>query len=112
MTKRKMTLTAALLAAAALVAWWLVPHYSKEDEAYYVSVFCAIHHDDSSLFLKDMNTVIEGGNSDYALQKIHFIPSLGKKVVNSWSKLTPEQQLKAKNDNPACQQLMHQQLDR
>ena len=56
-----------LLLLAAALWYWLTPHYSKEDEAYYVSVFCAIHHDDSRRFVADMRTVIEGGLTDDAV---------------------------------------------
>lgn len=101
-----------LLIILAAAAWyWLTPHYSQEDEAYYVSVFCAIHHDDSSRFVADMRTVIEGGNSDYALQKIHFQPRLGEHVVESWQGLSAEQKAQASADATQCRNLLSAALN-
>jgi hypothetical protein len=31
----------------ALAGWWLIPHFSSEDKAYYVAVFCGIDHHDT-----------------------------------------------------------------
>lgn len=104
-SRLKYTLPLLIILAAA--AWyWLTPHYSKEDEAYYVSVFCAIHHSDSSRFVTDMRTVIEGGNSDYALQKIHFQPRLGEHVVNTWQDLSAEQKAQVSADATQCRNLL------
>ncbi|MCU5772276.1 hypothetical protein N5923_20350 [Erwiniaceae bacterium BAC15a-03b] len=110
MTYPKRLLILPALAVAALLAWWLKPGYDTEDEAYYVAVFCTIRHDDSSRFIADMQNVIEGGNSDYALHKIAFIPALGKAVTASWQQLTPAAQHIATNDEPSCQRLMSAQL--
>ena len=65
---KKLRFIVPLLALAALVVWWFTPRYSEEDEAYYRSVFCLIDHHDSRAFLHDMESVVEGGNSDYAAQ--------------------------------------------
>jgi len=93
-------------------AWyWLTPHYSKEDEAWYISVFCAIHHDDSRRFVADMRTVIEGGNSDYALQKIHFQPRLGQHVADAWQTLSAEQKTQASADAAQCRDLLSATLN-
>lgn len=100
-----------LLLLAAAVWYWLTPHYSKEDEAYYVSVFCAIHHDDSRRFVADMRTVIEGGNSDYALQKIHFQPRLGQQVVDAWQRLSAAQQAQVRADASQCRSLLSAALN-
>ncbi|MGK3142165.1 hypothetical protein [Pantoea sp. C2G6] len=104
MTKVKFLLPLLLIIAAA--AWWFIPHYSDEDKAYYVAVFCAIDHQDEQQFIQQMQNVIEGGNSDYALQKIRFKPGLGRKVVGDWQQLTPDEQQRAAQDNLACQQLL------
>jgi hypothetical protein len=112
MTLPKLRLVIPSLACLTLLIYWLMPHYNAEDKAYYVSVFCAIHHDDPQQFLSDMQRVIEGGNSDYALQKIHYIPALGKHVVNTWQQLGEQDQLKARQDNHVCQQVLATQLQR
>ena len=91
--------------------YWLTPHYSKEDEAYYISVFCAIHHDDSRRFVADMRTVIEGGNSDYALQKIHFQPRLGQHVADAWQTLSAGQKAQASADAAQCRALLSATLN-
>ena len=100
-----------LIIAAAAVWYWLTPRYSKEDEAYYVSVFCAIHHRESSRFVADMRTVIEGGNSDYALQKIHFQPRLGERVVDAWQGLSAEQKAQVNADATQCRNLLSAALN-
>ncbi|WP_054634058.1 hypothetical protein [Pantoea stewartii] len=89
------------------LAWWLIPHYDAEHEAYYVSVLCAVPQQNEQQLYKAMRTVIEGSNSDYALQKIHFIPGLAKRVIAKWKNLTPEQQRQAaSHDSRQCRQLI------
>ncbi|WAT01948.1 hypothetical protein [Rouxiella chamberiensis] len=100
-----------LAVCAALLGWWLTPHYSKEDKAYYVSVFCAIHHDDSSRFEKDMQTVIDGGNSDYALQKINYNAALGSKVFDTWNRLSANEKQSVFSTADTCRTLMNARLD-
>jgi hypothetical protein len=53
-----------------------------------------------------MQNVIEGGNSDYALQKITYKPGLGRSVIARWQQLTPDEQQRAVQDNLACQQML------
>ena len=106
--KYLLTLIIILVAAA---WYWLTPHYSKEDEAWYISVFCAIHHDDSRRFVADMRTVIEGGNSDYALQKIHFQPRLGQHVADAWQILSAGQKAQASADAAQCRALLSAALN-
>ena len=36
--------------------------------------------------------MIEGGNSDYALHKTHYVPALGQRMLDTWQQLTPEEQ--------------------
>ncbi|RPD99185.1 hypothetical protein BBB56_13590 [Candidatus Pantoea deserta] len=111
MTSRLKIIFPLLIVLAAAAWYWLAPHYSKEDEAYYVSVFCSIHHDDSSRFVADMRTVIEGGNSDYALQKIHFQPRLGEHVADAWQSLSAEQKAQVSADAAHCRSLLSAALD-
>lgn len=86
----------AFLIPAALVVgflgWWLTPHYDAEDENYYISVLCAVPQQNEQQLQKDMKNVIEGSNSDYALQKIQFVPGLAARVIDNWKSLTQEQQ--------------------
>lgn len=103
---KKLAFIVPLFALAALIFWWLTPHYSAEDEAYYRSVFCAIDHQDSHTFLHDMEHVIEGGNSDYALSKTHYISALGQRMLDTWQQLTPEEQAQINQDQARCRQLM------
>ena len=53
-----------------------------------------------------MQNVIEGGNSDYALQKMAYKPGLGRSVIARWQQLTPDEQQRAAQDNLLCQQLL------
>lgn len=95
-----------LLLVFALAAWWFIPHDSEEDEAYYVAVFCAIDHHGQQPFDQQMRNVIEGGNSDYALQKIAYKPRLGRRVIGRWEQLKADEQQRAAQDNVVCQQLL------
>ncbi|KAA5923458.1 hypothetical protein F3I54_16240 [Pantoea sp. VH_18] len=79
---------------------------SEEDKAYYVAVFCAIDHHGQQPFDQQMRNVIEGGNSDYALQKIAYKPRLGRSVIGRWEQLTNDEQQRATQDNMVCQQLL------
>jgi hypothetical protein len=86
--------------------WLLIPHDSEEDKAYYVPVFCAIDHHGQQPFDQQMRNVIEGGNSDYALQKIAYKPRLGRSVIGRWEQLKADEQQRAAQDNVVCQQLL------
>ena len=112
MTLPKLRLVIPALACLILLINALLPHISAEDKAYYVSVFCAIDHDDPQQFARDMQSVIEGGNSDYALQKIHYIPALGERVIESWQQLNMQKQRQARQDNQSCRQILARQLQR
>ena len=72
---KKLPFIIPLLALIALLVWWFTPHYTADEEAYYRAVFCMIDHDDSRQFLHDMQNIVEGGNSDYALHKTHYLPA-------------------------------------
>lgn len=90
----------------ALLAWWFTPRYAEEDVAYYRSVFCVIDHRDSHAFLRDMENIIEGGNSDYALHKTHYVPALGQRMLDTWQQLSPDEQASIGLDQQRCRQLM------
>ncbi|WP_423251150.1 MULTISPECIES: hypothetical protein [Klebsiella pneumoniae complex] len=76
---KKLYFTLPIVAMAGAVVFWLQPHYSAEEESYYRSVFCTIDHNDQEMFLRDMEKLVEGGNSEYALRQYHYIPELGEK---------------------------------
>lgn len=82
---KKLAFIAPLLALIALLIWWFTPRYAEEDVAYYRSVFCAVDHQDSRAFLRDMENMIEGGNSDYALHKTHYVPATGQRMLDTGS---------------------------
>lgn len=81
---KKLPFIIPLLALIALLVWWFTPHYTADEEAYYRAVFCMIDHDDSRQFLHDMQNIVEGGNSDYALHKTHYLPALGQRMLDTW----------------------------
>lgn len=112
MTRSKTLIMILACLIAGILVWWLKPHYSKQDEAYYVAVFCTLPHDDSSHFTQAMKGIIEGGNSDYALKKIAFIPALGKHTTEAWNALTPAMQQEIRQDNSRCKQVMSAQLEK
>jgi len=104
MTKLKFILPLLLILAAAV--WWLMPHESDEETAYYIAVFCAISHQDEQQLAPQMQKVIEGSNSDYALQKNSYKPALGSSVIGRWQQLTPDAKQRAAEDSAACQELL------
>jgi len=91
-----------LVAVVALLAWWLVPHYSDEDKAYYASVLCTVKSSSSAAGLTEMEQMIEGGNSDYALKKTHFSTSLGKEMLHAWEQLSDAEKQQAMEAPKGC----------
>ncbi len=91
-----------LIAVVALLAWWRVPHYSDEDKAYYASVLCTVKSSSPAAGLTEMEQMIEGGNSDYALKKREFSPSLGKAVLGAWEQLSGEERQRALETPEGC----------
>lgn len=91
-----------LVAVVALLAWWLVPHYSDEDKAYYASVLCTVKNSSPTAGLAEMEQMIEGGNSDYALKKTHFSSSLGKEMLHAWEQLSDAEKQRAMEVPEEC----------
>lgn len=102
---KKLAFIAPLLALIALLIWWFMPRYAEEDVAYYRSVFCVIDHQDSRAFLRDMENMIEGGNSDYALHKTHYVPALGQRMLDT-AAVDAGRAEKYQPDQQRCRQLM------
>lgn len=102
---KKLAFIIPLIALIALLIWWFTPRYSAEDEAYYRSVFCVIDHQDSQTFLRDMENIIEGGNSDYALHKAHYVPALGQRMLDTAAAHSGRAE-KPRRDQQRCRQLM------
>lgn len=103
---KKLRFIIPLLALISAVAYWLTPHYSEEEESYYRAVFCTIDHDDPQKFARDMENIIEGGNSDYALHKNHYISALGERMIDTWTSLNAQQQAGIKEDQKRCREIM------
>ncbi|MBK0081714.1 hypothetical protein ACR9H8_20275 [Kosakonia cowanii] len=103
---KKLRFIIPLLALIGAIAYWLTPHYSEEEESYYRAVFCTIDHDDSQNFARDMENIIEGGNSDYALRKNHYISALGKRMIDTWTSLSAQQQAAIKENQQKCRDIM------
>ncbi len=95
-----------LVAVVALLAWWLVPRYSDEDKAYYASVLCTAKSSSPTAGLTEMEQMIEGGNSDYALKKTHFSSSLGETVLHAWDQLSAAEKQSAMDTPKSCSDLL------
>ena len=95
-----------LVAVIALLAWWLVPHYSDEDKTYYASVLCTVKSSSPTAGMTEMEQMIEGGNSDYALKKTHFSSSLGKAVLHAWEQLSAAEKQRAMDAPERCSELL------
>lgn len=91
-----------LIALVALLTWWLVPHYSDEEKAYYVSVLCTVKSSSPTAGLTEMEQMVEGGNSDYALKKTYFSSSLGKEMLHAWEQLSEAEKQKAMESPKGC----------
>ncbi|AIX49612.1 MULTISPECIES: hypothetical protein [Pantoea] len=104
MLKMKFLLPVLILLSAAV--WWLMPHYDDEDKAYYIAVFCTLTHDGRDNSPQAMQQIIEGGNSDYALQKIRFQPGLATHLQQVWQDLALPQQQQARQEALRCRQIM------
>lgn len=107
--KPKFALLLILLVIAGISAYFFIPRDSEEDKTYYVSVFCTVGDKDNQI-LTNMKSVVEGGNSDYALQKIHFKPRLAKRVVDAWQQLKPEQKALARQSMSQCRRTVQDAL--
>lgn len=99
---KKLYFALPIVAMAGAVVFWLQPHYSTEEESYYRSVFCTIDHNDQEMFLRDMEKLVEGGNSEYALRQYHYIPELGEKMFNTWKKLSIQEKNALREDPQKC----------
>ena len=99
-----------LLIVMSAVVWWLMPHYSDEDKGYYIAMFCTLTHDGRANTSQDMQQIIEGSNSDYALQKIHFQRGLADHLQTVWQDLSPQQQQQARQDGLSCRRVMSEKL--
>lgn len=99
---RTVILLIALIALIALLAWWLVPHYSDEEKAYYASVLCTVKSSSPEAGLTEMEQMVEGGNSDYALKKTQFSASLGKEMLHAWEQLSDAEQQRAMEAPEGC----------
>lgn len=99
-----------LLIVMSAVVWWLMPHYSDEDKGYYIAMFCTLTHDGRGNTSHDMQQIIEGSNSDYALQKIHFQRGLADHLHRVWQDLSPQQQQQARQDGLSCRRVMSEKL--
>lgn len=103
---KKLRFIIPLLALVGAIAYWLTPHYSEEEESYYRAVFCTIDHDDPQNFARDMENIVEGGNSDYALRKNHYISALGERMIDTWTSLSAQQQAELKENQQKCRDIM------
>ncbi len=109
-TMFKLKFLVPLLLVICAAVWWLMPHYSDEDKAYYIAIFCTLTHDGRDNSPQAMQNIVEGGNSDYALQKIHFQSGLATHLQTTWQNLTPEQQQSARQDALTCRRAMSETL--
>ena len=93
MLKLKVILPVMIVLCA--VFWWLIPHFTDQDKAYYVSLYCLQPTGSEQQIQARMEQNVENNNQDYALKKRHFSPLLAKRVQDAWDRLTPEQQQQA-----------------
>ncbi|MDF7629274.1 hypothetical protein PUG46_08325 [Erwiniaceae bacterium L1_55_4] len=108
MFKLKFLLPVLIVISAAV--WWLMPHYSDEDKGYYIAMFCILTHDGRDNSPQAMQQIIEGSNSDYALQKIHFQSGLAEHLQSVWQDLSAEQQQQARQESLSCRKVMSEKL--
>lgn len=112
MTRPYFRILVPLIVITALLLWWFIPHYSDEDKAYYVAVFCTINRDTADDPLVRMEQVIEGGNSDYALSKTHFSSALAKTVITGWARLGAQDKQYIQLKPDSCTQRLLSEINR
>ncbi|EPC4333586.1 hypothetical protein ACRZTK_004175 [Enterobacter asburiae] len=103
---KKLYFALPIVAMAGGAVFWFQPHYSAEEESYYRSVFCTIDHNDQEMFLPDMEKLVEGGNSGYALHQYHYIPELGEKMFKTWKELSIQEKNALREDPQQCLAIM------
>ena len=90
--------------------WWLMPHFTDQDKAYYVSLYCLQPTGSDQQIQTMMEQTIENNNQDYALKKRHFSPLLAKRIQDAWDRLTPDQQQQGQQRDQ-CAQLLSEKLN-
>lgn len=99
------------LIAIAIIIYVCMPSYvTKDNIDYYGSMLCTItgdHFDIKDDALKGtLQKITEGTNADYALQKHYYDHGAGERVLSLWSKLSPDEKTKARQDKSYCLSLM------
>ncbi len=56
----------------------------------------------------DMQNIVEGGNSDYALHKTHYLPALGQRMLDTWRQLSPQEQQVLRQDKQRCGEILRE----
>lgn len=107
MFKLKIIIPALIVICAAV--WWLMPHFSNEDKAYYVALYCQNTQGTDQQVLERMQQLVEGNNQDYALQKRHYSPQLAEHVQQAWHSLNGQQQQQAQQTD-ACRRILAEKL--
>ncbi|EJK21554.1 Uncharacterised protein [Klebsiella pneumoniae] len=55
-----------------------------------------------------MQNIVEGGNSDYALHKTHYLPALGQRMLDTWRQLSPQEQQVLRQDKQRCGEILRE----
>lgn len=96
-----------VLALAGGIAFWLKPHY-LEEKSYYRSVFCTIDNNDQQFFLRDMESLVESGNSGYSLRQYHYIQEPGKKMFSTREVPSHQEKATVRDDPQQCLTIMNE----
>ncbi|MBT0727785.1 hypothetical protein [Rosenbergiella australiborealis] len=105
----KLKVIVPVVAVVCAAVWWFMPHYSNQEKAYYVSLYCLQPTGSDQQILARMQQTVENNNQDYALKKRHFIPELAHYVIETSHHLTPVEQQRAQQSE-ACSQLLLERL--
>ncbi|QCR38333.1 hypothetical protein [Nissabacter sp. SGAir0207] len=107
--KKSVTLILVLLILAAAGMWWKnrADKARVENDGYYSAVMCVIVQrlgSDTSpeAYLRDFNTVIEGGNSFYALDRKSLDRDEARRVIAAFQGLPEADKARAVQQDSAC----------
>ncbi len=106
---RKLKIIIPVLMLACIAIWWFTPHFSDEDKAYYIAVYCLKPGQNDAQALQRIERMIEGNNQDYALKKRHYQAKLAEHTLEAWHSLDTEQAKQA-HQTTDCRRLLAQKM--
>lgn len=93
-----------LIIVAGVLYWRSTTRVTPEDRAYYAAIFCHVATRQSDSYIGAMRTLVEGGNSDYALHRTRFNQIAAERAVAAWQRIPEADKAPLLRDPQHCQQ--------